>query len=124
MGRWLPSRLPHRMMMAAPKEARHGSAVLDAIAEHEAARAAFDGSGDSPAAVRLVLRADLEQARTAEASVRRAAVEAGWSAGKFGKAPNLSRAVQVHVAGLLADGRHAMVSCVHNPRLQDNLVKQ
>lgn len=94
-------------MMAASQEARHGSAVLDAIAEHEAARAAFEGSGDRPAVVRLVLRASLEQARTAEASARRAAIEAGWGAGKFGKAPNVSRAVQVHVSGLMADARHA-----------------
>lgn len=94
-------------MMAASQEARHGSAVLDAIAEYEAARAAFEGSGDSPAAVRLVLRASLEQARTAEACARRAAVEAGWTAGKFGKASNLSRAVQVHVSGMLADARQS-----------------
>lgn len=91
------------------QEARHGSAVLEAIAKHEAARAAFDGSGDCPAVVRIVLRANLEQARTAEAGARRTAVEAGWTAGKFGKAPNLSRAVGVHVSGLLADARQSYV---------------
>lgn len=96
------------------QEARHGTAVLEAIANHEAARAAFDGSGDSPAAVRLVLRANLEQARTAEAGARRAGIEAGWREGKFGKAPNLSRAVEVHVSGLLADARHTEAAVTKN----------
>lgn len=93
------------------QEARHGSAVLDAIAKREAARAAFDGSGGSSAAVRLVLRANLEQARTAEAGARRAAIEAGWGAGKFAKASNLSWTIAVHVSGLLADGRQALATC-------------
>ncbi|WP_316894963.1 hypothetical protein [Ralstonia mannitolilytica] len=91
--------------MTVEQHALHGQSLYGAMAKHVAARAEFAGSTGMPAATRLALRAELEKARTAEAAARRGPIEAGWTAGKFHDMPDLELAVQVHLAGLLADAR-------------------
>ncbi len=97
---WLPDRL-----MGTDQRTLLGEALSEAVAKRVAARVAFDGSSGMPAAARLALRVELEKARAAEAAAQQAGVRAGWMAGKFHNAPDLDRAVQVPLAGLLADAR-------------------
>ncbi|MGA3703313.1 hypothetical protein ACI2TA_08185 [Ralstonia nicotianae] len=91
--------------MTVEQDALHGQALYGAMAKHAAARAEFDSSSGMPATARLALRAELEKACATEAAARQAGIRAGWTAGKFHNAPDLDLAVQVHLAGLLADAR-------------------
>ncbi len=100
----VPSRLPDRLMTV-EQDALYGQALYGATAKHVAARAEFDGSTGMPAAARLALRAELEKARMAEAAARRGSIEAAWMAERFHNVPDLELAVQVRIAGLLADAR-------------------
>jgi len=100
----VPSWLSHGLM-AAELDASHGQALYGVTAKRAAARAEFDDSSGMPAADRLALRAELEKALMAEAAARHGLIEAGWTAGKFLNAADLELAVQVHLAGVLADAR-------------------